>query len=179
MTLQEIVQSATVEQPTHSHALVALWVLAALVLAEAVAIALMLRARGGWGYVATIPITNLRSITAIGLMVATVIGTGLVGYFAGVWPPDHVFTPTLTAITVWSGIEVTGVWLKRVTTDPSLPSTQNMMAAQAASGVAVDARDARVAAAPQARQPIPGEAAAVTLPLTPRPDLGVPDRGVL
>lgn len=159
MLLQEVVTQAAVVQPKqHSHILIAMWVAVAVALVEAVLLWITVKARGGWAYVATIPITNLRSLVAIALFAVAIVGTGVIGYLAGVWPPDHIFTPALTAVTVWAGIEVTGVWLKRVTTNENLPSTQNIMAAQAAIGLPVDARTAREAAAPQARQPVPGPA---------------------
>src|SRR3954469_8602054 len=105
MTLQEVVQTATVAQPTHSHTVVTLWVLVAALVAETTVVAVLIRARGGWGYVATIPITNLRSLTAIGLMVVTIVGAGVVGYLSGVWPPEYVYSTTAYTLTIWAGIE--------------------------------------------------------------------------
>lgn len=191
MTLQEVVQPATIAQPSHSHTVIALWVLVALAIIEAAIIWITVKARGGWTYIATIPFVNLRQLVSLVLAVVTVIGTGLVGYFSGVWPPEHVYEGALIAISAWMSIDVAQYWVKRKTTDSTIPSTQNVMAAQAAAGVQVDARVARDATAPTARQPIPGKTAEMPTPIVvpvpatdaasvaPRPDLGVPDKGVL
>lgn len=177
MTLQEVVQAAAVQQPSHSHTVIALWVFVAIAIVEAVAIWMTVKARGGWAYIATIPFVNLRQLVSLLLGVLTVVGSGIVGYLSGVWPPEEVLNSVLIALSVWMSIDVAQYWIKRKTTDAAIPSTQNMMAAQAASGVQVDARTARDAAAPTARQPIPGQTA--EMPAAPRPDLGVPDKGVV
>jgi hypothetical protein len=159
--LQEVVTQAAVIQPkAHNHVIVAMWALAAIALAEAIIIAVLTRARGGWAYIATIPFVNLRQLVSLGLAAVTVVGTGLIGFLAGVWPPEYIFNSALIGLSVWMGIDVAQYWIKRSTTDPALPSTQNIMAAQAAAGVEVDARTARLAADPQARQSIPGQMSA-------------------
>lgn len=180
--MQEVVQQATVAQPSHSHTVIALWVVVGLVLVETVALWVTIKARGGWAYIATIPFVNLRQLVSLVLAVVTVVGTGMVGYFSGVWPPEYVLFAVLAAISTWMGLDIWQYRIKRNTTDASIPSTQNLMAAQAVAGVDVDARTARQAASPTARQPIPGETTempSVAPPVSARPDLGVPDKGVL
>jgi hypothetical protein len=143
MTVQEVVQQAAIQQPSHSHTTVALWVLVGLVLVESVALWITIKARGGWTYIATIPFVNLRQLVSLVLAILTIIGTGLVGYLSGVWPPEHVYEGALLAISVWMGIDVAQYLIKRKTVDPTLASAQNVMAAQQAAGVPVDARIAR------------------------------------
>ena len=177
---QEVVQQATVAQPSHSHTIITMWVFVATSLVEAVAIAVLVYARGGWTYIATIPFVNLRQLTSLILAAVTIIGTGTIGYLSGVWPPEYIFHGALVALSVWMGFDVGAYWIKRATTDPTIASTQNVMAAQAATGQRVDARDARAAADPGARQPVPtGEHEAVTkAKASPRPLLTDDDDGV-
>lgn len=153
--VQEIVTSPAVTQPkSHNHVIVALWVFVALSIVEAFALLVTFKARGGWSYLATIPMTNLRSLAAIVMFVVAIVGTGLVGYLAGVWPPENIYDTTMYVLTIWSGIEVGAMWIKRKTGDDR-PSTQNVMAAQAAAGVQVDARAARDVADPATRVQVP------------------------
>lgn len=181
MTVQEVVTQATVQQPSHSHTVVTLWVLVGVVLVETAFLWITIKARGGWSYIATIPFVNLRQLVSLVLAILTVVGSGIVGYLSGVWPPEYLVDSVLLALSVWMSIDVAQYWIKRKTTDASIPSTQNMMAAQAAAGVDVHARSAREIAAPGQRQNIPGQTTemAVEPTATTRPDLGVPDKGVL
>jgi len=156
--VQEVVQQATIAQPKdHNHVLIALWAVVGGLVIETVVLAILIKARGGWAYVATIPLVNLRQLVSIALAVVTVIGTGIVGYLSGVWPPEYVLEYVLFALTIWMGIDVAQFWIKRKTTDNTIQSTQNIMAAQAAGGVQVDAQAARNQAAPESRQSIPGQ----------------------
>lgn len=179
MSLQEVVQQATVPQPSHSHTVIALCVFVAVALVEALVIWVTVKARGGWAYIATIPFVNLRQLVSLVLAVLTVVGSGIVGYLSGVWPPEYLMDSVLIAVSVWMSIDVAQYWIKRKTTDTNIPSTQNMMAAQAASGVEVSALTARNVANPTSRQPIPGATAEMAVPASDRPDLGVPDKGVI
>src|SRR3954469_12582038 len=116
--IQEVVQQATVAQPKdHNHILIALWAVVGGLVIETVVLLILIRARGGWGYVATIPLTNLRQIVSIALAVVTVIGTGIVGYLSGVWPPEYVLEYVLISLTLWMGLDVTQFLIKRKTTD--------------------------------------------------------------
>lgn len=161
MIMQEVVTQAAVIQPKeHNHVIIALWTFVAIALAEAVALWILVKARGGWAYIATIPFVNLRQLFSLVLAAITIIGTGVIGYLAGVWPPEYVFQGALIALSVWMGIDVAQYGIKRLSTKPDLPSTQNIMAAQAAAGVEVDARTARAVADPMARQSIPGQMSA-------------------
>lgn len=156
LVAQEVVQQAAVEQPkSHNHIVVGLWFFVALSIVEAVVIWIVTKARGGWTYIATIPFVNLRQLASLILAAVTVVGTGIVGYLSGVWPPEYVFHGALFAVSVWMGLDVSQYWIKRSTTDPMISSTQNVMAAQAASGNRVDALTARSIADPNARQPVP------------------------
>ena len=163
---QEVVTQAAVVAPSHSHQVVFLWVLGTLVIAEGIAIALMFYARGGWSHLDEIPVTQLRSLTAIILFGATVMGTGIIGYAAGVWPPEYVLDAILIAETTWAGIEVGAVWLKR---------RQNIQNEVARSPNATATATYPV---PNPPQPPPVEPEPNAL-ISPRPDLGVPDKGVL
>ena len=167
MILQEVVQRATVVEPSHNHTVIALWVMIGLSVVEAVVIWITVKARGGWAYIATIPFVNLRQLVSLVLASVTIIGTGMVGYFSGVWPPEYIFFGSVAAISTWMGLDIWQYTVKRNTTDASIPSTQNIMAAQAASGTAVDARTARNVAAPTARQPIPGQTTEQPAPSAP------------
>ena len=175
MSAQEVIRQATVQQPDHSHAVIAMWVFVGVALIEGLLLWITYKARGGWAYVATIPFVNLRQLVSLSLAVVTVVGAGIVGYLSGVWPPEYLIDSTLLALTAWMGLDVGMYWVKRKTTDASIPSTQNIMAAQAASGGDVDARSARAAkvATLTAEMPVPNA------PLPDRPDLGVPDKGVI
>lgn len=130
--LQEVVTRAAVVQPEHSHAVVTMWALGVLVVAEALMIGLLLRKNGGLDFLAVVPITPLRSLVAILLFPAAVIGVGVIGYATGVWPPEYIMVIVMGALTAWSGIEVTGVWLKRRTTDKTMPTRQNIQSGIAA-----------------------------------------------
>ena len=146
---------------------------------ESVALWVTFKARGGWTYIATIPFVNLRQLVSLSLAVITVIGAGLDGYLSGVWPPEYIYEGALIALSAWMGLDLWQYSIKRKTTDPAIPSAQNIMAAQQASGGVVDARVAR-----EARDAIRGQTGEMPVPPTPtdippRPDLGVPDRGVL
>ena len=171
MTFQEVVTQAAIQQPQYNHAIIALWALGAIVVAQAIVLWIMFKARGGWNYLATIPITNLRSLVAVGLFAITVVGTGLVGYFAGVWPPEYIYDSTLIAETTWAGIEVAAVWLKRRTTNPEIASNQNLQ-----SGVATQTATLPIPGKPAPKPPAEVEVAGDSTPLDMRP---VPPRPLL
>jgi hypothetical protein len=159
------VQQAAVQQPrSHTHTIVTLWVFVAVSLLEAVLLWIAIKARGGWTYIATIPFVNLRQLVSLALAGITVIGSGIVGYLSGVWPPEYMVHAVLFAVTVWMGIDVAQYWIKRKTTDPTIASTQNVMAAQAIAGAEVNALTARAVADPGARQPVPGRTAEIPVP---------------
>lgn len=190
--VQEVVTAPAVVQPkSHNHVIIALWVFVGISIVEAVVIWILTKARGGWEYIATIPFVNLRQLASLIMAAVTIVGTGIIGFLAGVWPPEYIFHGALIAISVWMGIDVAQYGIKRLSTNPDLPSTQNIMAAQAAAGVPINARDARAAADPTVRQSVPGQTAEQPVPppaplmdsaaaiaaRSPRADLGDDSKG--